>query len=1211
MHQITVISGPTEVSSCFGGLYPLGTLKSMMGNAMKNLEGKIFCSVGGRSIEEDEDGVLSLIDSFKEDPQDQYISCHGTPKLKVVEYKKHGSRARGEKHAVDCVTGTQIGGSRRRGDLNALADRVQSEITTSPAPTVKTTVKAIVLAALLATAVVRGDPHLDNRPGSGTYGTDSANSGTNCSPLKYDSNCASWELQKDKELYPFFNTFPYKYSLIEAIPNSLVHIDEANVCKVTTSSPANTVECLKSLRSIKFSCPSGFKSAYFVHSDGKVRGIKCDTQHQLTPDCMFCQKTEDNSQPKDIISLQDAVCQAIGTEYNGPIMRIPGYCKIGDTVLRDCSQKDVMYERMAFLVMRNKKLYVPSLIIQSLDSISLDHIRCYRHKKQHGVGDSSSDVKDLISIKPTECKQMDSTKVKKCTGDEIFCSHFECDKERPDTYCFYANGSGIIQAQYNGVWVHPVCLGYETVLVEKQRLVEPVLRATDCASCVVKCREEEIEVNSNGFLITSAIACYHGECLTKTQAPRQVVKILKSPSLKVHGGEVGIHLSTEGEEPSYHVTAKCEAMDPCKAYSCFFCWENALNFHCHTAISSLILALSIGSISSVIIGSLYKLSKGTVFAVKYGRNPILWAIRFVVWLFYKLKTKVFMRFKKLNEKIEHDVEMQNFTIQQPSRPKLKSLKVETGASSGPTRVKPINYYLYGATIMLGLIQNSYCCSENVIASSKISSCFIESGKHVCKLSGVINLRVGTIGSESCLMVKGPLEGQVEAIRIKTKSSELVCQEGSSFWTNHFAPTCYSSRRCHLVGECVGSKCLEWNSSVVSQEFRSMTEPHLMVENVCFEQCGGIGCSCFNVNPSCLFGLTILKPTYKKAVKVFQCASWSHRISLEISAPRLPTKTLTLSSLSTQIAEWGSITLSVDADSMVDNNNLSFLKTHDGEYALIEDVMTTSPTKGHLGEVRCQTEQQATVGSSSCLRADKLVDYRPQYNILSCTSKLIDPHAILKRNGLPQKRGKYMYTPSIGLDTIQAISQGVIEATMTLTLDNYEVSFLSDKAECSASFINITGCYSCYSGANLCFRVSASTSASFVARSKDETKVFSKTIPHGLSEHCSLMHYSAPVVDEVFEYSCGSEWKKIQVHGNLVLLSLTDDHIEGGSSIIVSPSSGSFSMLGWFNGLLSWLGGPLKAFLLILLYVVITIVLLVTVITVLKFGLRSLILKKHN
>nr|WAD86922.1 glycoprotein [Arumowot virus] len=1209
MHQITVVSGPTEVSTCFGSLHPFQGLKPIMANALGVLEGKMFCSIGGRSLEEDDEGVLAVVQGLQDSQQEEEISCHGTPKGKLVKYKRYPRKASGKKGAVDCVSEEELKPQKKRGDLAHISEHFQADEVRSSSVNISTTLKTILVAALLTSALVNGDPHIDNRPGKGDYARDASRSGNNCSPLKYGAACKAWTYQKDVSTYPFFNTFPYKYSLIEALSEGFIQMDEQNTCKLTTTSPVTSESCLKSLRGIKHTCPPGFRSALFAHSTGKVRGIICDNQYQVTPDCKFCQSTENNAKVKNEIVIQDIVCQQNGTEYNGPIIKIPGYCDIEDVKYRDCSDKDVSFEKVAFALMKNKKLYLPSMVLKYIDTVSADHFRCFRHKKAHGVTGSNTDVTDYVRVKPRECKQLDSSKTTKCTGDEVFCSYYNCDKERSDAFCFHANGSGIIHVQYGGSWLQPSCVGFETVMVTKPRLSLPLSANLNCPSCVAKCHQNSLEINSNGFLITSAIACSHGECKTKTQKPRHSIIMQKPSSLKISGGEVGVHLSTEGEEPSYKLSIHCDPINQCDAYSCTFCWENVLNFHCHTLISSFVLALMIGSVASCALAMMVKISKGTKSVILKSRNPVLWVIKLVKWLWLQIWKALNKGMTTLSRKINDQTDLE-VGSNQSFKNGIPLREVVVQKRTGGTRIKPVNYYLYGSTIVLGLITGSFSCTENLIASSKISSCFIESGRHVCKLSGVVNLRVGTIGSESCLIVKGPLDGQTQALKIRTKSSELVCQEGQSFWTNHFTPKCYSSRRCHLVGECQASNCLEWNASNVSQEFRSQYEPGMIVENVCFEQCGGIGCSCFNVNPSCLFGMTILKPTYDKAIKVFQCASWTHRITLEFEGPGITAKQVSLTSMSTQVAEWGSITLSVDADSTIDNPNISFLKTREGEYALIEESITTSPQKGRLGEIRCQTEQQAASGSPSCLRADKLVDYRPQYDTLECISKLIDPRAILKRNGLPQSRGKYLYTPSLGSDTVQAVSRNTIEATMTLTLDNYEVSFLSEKTECLASFVNISGCYSCHSGASICFKVTSKTPASIYIRDERETKIISKSITAGEKAICSVLHYSKPIVDEIFEYTCGSEWKKIQVHGSLILLSLIDDHKEGGSTIVVGPSSSSFSVGDWTTGLLSWFGGPIKTLTLLIIYVVATIIVIALVVALIKLALKTMIFKKN-
>ncbi|AJK91619.1 glycoprotein precursor complex [Adana virus] len=1053
---------------------------------------------------------------------------------------------------------------------------------TTVKPLITTAIAVTLLSSALLVAADR--EHIDNRPGNGKYHSKQNTYDDNCNLILYNSKCGGWNLQKNQTKYPFFNSHYHKYSLVEAMHNTILALSNKGVCKILNDSAQRYTECVKDLMPMELECPEGYRYGYYLNNKGTISGIECDTRYQLSRDCKMCIKT--TSEVKGVLPLQDVFCQTGAINYSGPVMTLRGVCSIGTKRFRECSQVSSSIEKVPFITFdKHQKLYLDSLVMRNVETKSPDNFLCFERKGQFGAQDQHhTEHATMRRIDPKECKSVTENKQRSCTGDIAFCSAYTCYREYPDTTCEVAPGSGPVEVFYGGVWTRPSCIGYENTMVTREAVKTLTPRETPCTACVWSCEKEGIKVTSHGFKMFSAVACAKGSCISTHQEGSTEILIPYPGLTKMSGGKIGIHISHDDQSVSAHLIVRCKPKPACEVDECTFCFHGLINYQCHTAVSSLIVTTIVVGLIIMIMAIITKMLKIMKLLPSFTRKPVVWVSLLAKWLVRVCRRVFTARIEGINNAIgwNQDVE----------RPPEVAVR-ERG------RARPVQYYLYANAILCLLTTPALCCTENVVASSKISKCVNQGVKTTCRLSGVVTLRAGSIGSEACLTIKGPSDDQVEFLTIRTVSSDLVCHEGDSFWTNHFTPKCLSSRRCHLVSECTGDNCQKWDNRTVSKEFEHMTDNSLMTENVCFEQCGAAGCGCFNVNPSCLFGHTYLMPTRSEAVKIFECVSWTHRIVLEVSGPNINTREIVLSALSTQIAEWGSITLNLDAEVMNLGNPITFMRTSSGAMAIVDEPFSRSPRKGFIGEVRCSSEAHAARGDSSCLRAPDLIKYKPQLDMLGCTSSLIDPYAILLRSSLPQKRGNHVFTTTKDGHSVQAMTSGSVNAEFSILLDSYEVEFKSDQTSCDAAFVNITGCYSCNEGAEVCVKVVTTGAGSFFAISDESNQAIQFKVQTGETSRCKILHFNKPEVEESFTYSCGGDRKPMIVRGTLIAVGPHDDRVAGGTSVVVNPRASSWSASGWFSGFISWLGGPLRAFGMIVLYITIAVIIIIIIVLLIR------------
>nr|WCC64979.1 glycoprotein precursor [Bogoria virus] len=1071
-------------------------------------------------------------------------------------------------------------------NLKAIHQRRTNELRTNSS-VLSTTIKAITVLSVLSSAsaefpnTINDYPHYMNRPGTSKFNTPEITDST-CSKLDYGINCKGFQVMFDSPSFGFFQAHYHKFSVLEALADGILTKD-SSYCNVNTGTDLR-VPCTPESSNIHFDCPKGFRGVNFLAADGKVSGFTCSSGHEVSEDCRTCVKSESGTTAASSITAQDVVCQDDSSE--APTFKLvpKDYCFIGKSNYKSCQQYNLKIEKIPFVVFKtgNKK-YLDKLITRSVEIKSPSNFICYRQKGK--INDSSSGS-GLGSVRVTECKAVDSSKSTKCSGDAVFCSLYTCSRDNSDAYCIVAKGAGIIEVKYGGAWVKPKCIGYETVRVGKILKQSQRLAMQNCDTCFSECQEDGILVRSTGFKMTSIVACAHGVCVTKTQSPSTSALVPYPGMMASIGGPIGLNIAHDDDLISDHLVVHCPPRDPCKVHDCLVCPHSLINYQCHTIASSIIVVSTLSAITFFVVIVLYRILQYLKVIPKHFLQPVKWVYMVCAWCGKKIGRATIERARAVNREIgwrADDNEIRGIELQ---------------------RVRPIPRYSMYMALLLVLMPCVLCCSDTEIASSKISKCRIDGSKEICKVQGTVLVKAGSIGSETCLIVKAPGELKKKFLSIKTLSSELVCLEGQSYWTAHFSPRCMSSRRCRGVAECHDHECQKWNSTMMSKEFNGVKDNEVMTENTCIEQCGGIGCGCFSVYPSCLFVHTYFKAVSREAFRVFNCIDWSHRITFEVTDFKGQKEQITLTNLNTKFTEWGSLSLTIDSESITGTNSISFMKSTDGTFAMVDEEFSDIPRPGFLGEIRCSSEVAASTAHASCLRAPGLIKYKAMTDQVDCTSDLVNPTNIFTRGSLPQSRQGKTFTATKDKESVQALTNAVIHAAVSITLDDYDIEFQSIVPTCSASFLNISGCYSCTPGASVCLKIKMSTAGVFTAITSDNSRSILINADASSKDYCRIMHFNTPDVDIQMLYACGGEEKLLEVKGTLIAVPPHDDResVIGGSTII-NPKGADWSVSNWFFGLMKWMGGPLQFVLKMVGLVLISIVLISLLLFMTKLLLR--------
>ncbi|AEB70983.1 glycoprotein [Ixcanal virus] len=1019
--------------------------------------------------------------------------------------------------------------------------------------------------------------HARNRIGSGKNTLPGVEDST-CSIINYETRCDSLESLMVEDLYPFASSHIHKQTLLEAYNDNFITKDSDGVCDLQSGRNAG---CYNKRSKMRPFCPNGFRAAHYIDDEGKLRGVYCPSGMEMSEDCLNCRKMKTSTVRHGSIQMQDAMCQEVREQYSGPLPAPRGYCRIGNKEYKKCKAFHTEPRHMPFISLKGAgKVYLDGLVLRNDEEAEGNSFICYKHKGQYATNDGA-DARIYEVAKLSDCSVVDSSKQGKCTGDHVFCSKFRCEQDYPEVSCVVAPGSGPVLVRFAGGWVKPVCFGYENVIVDIEVPDYGMTKEDECEACVFSCDDDGIRIRTTGFKVNAVIACSSGHCSTYSQEPSTNV-FFKYPGVSYSdGSKIGVHLSHDDDTISSHMVLQCEARDSCSINSCILCSHTLINYQCHTFLSALACTIFLTSCLLLIV-FVVKRAIGCVKTVPSAvMGPMKWLRALFCW--------VAMRFKQCFAR-----QVQNINAEIGWRPN--------------NRVVPIPRYTGFMAIMLSLFCICSACSETALSDSKISKCSVSDGKTICTLNGAVVMKVGTIGTESCFMIKSP-NGQKSHISLKTVSSELVCREGDSFWTSDYSPKCLSSRRCYWVGECHSTNCQSWDSGTISTEFLRFGNETRLSENKCFEQCGGVSCGCFNMNPSCLFSHASLESVSKKAVRAFSCVDWTHRISFEIVDTKGQKEKFSLSDTGTKFTPWGSLSLGIDAESITGTNSMMFLQDPLVGFALIDEELSSNPRAGFIGEVRCSSEITAISAHKSCKWAPNLIKYRPVTDFVECSSDLINPFTLFRRGFLPQYRNGKMFTQSIDKKSVQAVSSLSIRATVRLLFEGLQVEFIEEENDCKAAQRNVTGCYLCNEGARVCLSIASKLNGTFYAESLNGMHM-AVQVTQGTSDYCSYIHFDSPSVSEIIHYSCGGTEKELHITGTLISVEPHDDrNPQSSGSIVVNPREAPWSLMSWIRGFISFFGGPLKTAILVIGLILLALIIISVAILVARSGaLKSMIQK---
>ncbi|KAK6764828.1 hypothetical protein RB195_024957 [Necator americanus] len=289
---------------------------------------------------------------------------------------------------------------------------------------------------------------------------------------------------------------------------------------------------------------------------------------------------------------------------------------------------------------------------------------------------------------------------------------------------------------------------------------------------------------------------------------------------------------------------------------------------------------------------------------------------------------------------------------------------------------------------------------------------------------------------------------------------------------------------------------------------------------CFSSCGGLLCGCFMPQPACTFYRVAQIPITKRVYEVTRCPHWSPEIKLEIEVnlfnkTRLFTQSFSpYAPVKTDVFNITVISIQKPASTIA---NKRFAISKGASFALPEHFLVAA---------ECTSYREAQAQFHKCINRIRCECSNSVNNCL-CPEGSISTLRNNSDTNLP------LETP---FGTLKVVSDEIIavsnEEEVVIKLES---KILQDSAEfqenhdCIVRATNVTGCYTCPTGAEL--TLTCESPKQMLVTALCEAQQFTLSCGANKSKQVRLS-YEKSVVREECVLQCGSKHNKIVLTGNL-------------------------------------------------------------------------------
>ena len=736
----------------------------------------------------------------------------------------------------------------------------------------------------------------------------------------------------------------------------------------------------------------------------------------------------------------------------------------------------------------------------------------------------------------------------KCTGCEDDCSKCKIGPSEYHSYfqmksvecsCILDQDKAIYSINNEGT-IRPSLVIITDMFNVEYNIAEMLVER--CNDCDVKCESSGIKINSYK-LMRSIVVCIHKKC--KVHKPSEFIPLDLSDILSSHVVEVSIYYGKIGEKK---VSLTCDVHDFCASVVCHACLQRIMNPSCYSNIE-IAMFVGLGIILYLVLSTMFFAIKLISIVKSILKIPINF-IFYIIKLGFKIVHKLFNKIKSTSV-VKESMNISNNNMLKPSLRK-------------PSSPKAVKFSRLQSTLLiLSLISMIEACSDSIKLESEQMKCVVSSQHETCSTVSAIDMSLSPIGQDSCLYIVNKENTIIGHVIIKTLSTDYVCDQSNLYWT--YMPTSRTEKvyRCHSVGNCNDEYCLR-NGKTLDASL----SPDLILyagETGCNLVDGGWGNTCFYFNSACVFYRTVLKVQGGKYYSVTNCPSYSWiakvkiQIKLENDLFENEYNLIPNTKINTRV---GTVILNSLSTTQSPILNKCFMKSADGSVSLVSCSDHTELIKGKVGEVRCDTEEQAKGGLKACKYAAGLIKISQFDSDIKVMEDFLDLNAVHSENLLPIS----MEGLSIHNDNSDYIISFNQKSSFSLRVELKDIKIRPyyNSLTCSVKFVSIKGCYLCDRGAEMTLKVSSDVKGSVRMDCKslgvEMPLVLSGNPDEVMSFHISI---KKPILNDKCILSCKEE-KEFDVKGKLYFVE--------NSNIISSGNGFSHDIFIPLNVASNWISG---------------------------------------
>ncbi|BCT55141.1 envelope glycoprotein [Toyo virus] len=935
----------------------------------------------------------------------------------------------------------------------------------------------------------------------------------------------------------FLSGQPAKNELIRVFPE-VASGKEANDIGIVRST--NFTDKLTDGVHREADCSGGRKQ--FLGFDPKtltMSNLTCGSDKILSKDCTTCVagKVPLLNPPHSTLLYDDMICQFepdISTRLKQPPV---SYCTVAGQVVRECKGLiENTVEKITWVLLKDKVIFLEG------------HSVVWREGPFYSLFDCKQSSAPSTQCELTKCKEG------KCTGDASFCSQFQCAKENPECRCTRNQNPGILHVSIGDNLIVPSCFGHSKWVVQRSRKLLSVMTQKNCVDCSVECKVDSITVVVRNFDPGYYQACLGPVCYTGLAQDKEF-SIPIHPMSRISTEDVAIMIWSKTKNEKFNLESSCHHLSACDLINCFFCKANWVNLHCFRTEKWIMIAIA-ASITCILLGIFLKALQRIVMFFVWVFGPLVWVIKVLI------KASGIRMFRGVSS----------------AKEALHRLDVETGTAARTeapqTRNSGTDYFSRKKKILLAInlitiITPVKSCSDTVMLSSLSRDCIqTQPNKFACTFSTSTLIPAAPIGQHSCIMLTSQSGEVLGIMKIKTVEARLSCLKSDLYWTPKATHQCLGSRRCRLVGDCHDDACMRMTENDFSSEWGAReTVMNRLGWSSCTHQCGGILCGCFNVNPSCFYLRKTFVNPESLVFKAFECSAWTHSLKISIIFNGT-SQDLTLMPDVSQKSHWGKVQL--NSISSAPNLGFSecFFEAQNGDIFHGPCNRKGEVVMGKLGEIQCPTSSDAMTITPNCFSDQSVIHHQITQDVVHCSSNLLDPKELMRKNKLPATIGTTIFYPAHG--GVYASSADRVSASILVKLSEVTVSSITDRNKCFTRFVNLTGCYNCESGAILRLEtVTDFGTADAVLKCPDLPLItyFISTSHLQITE--IIIHTNKSKVSTVCSCDCPNSHDMLTIAGELAYLTDVDfRHHNETTTPIVQRGRGGIDWFGWFK--FSWM-----------------------------------------